>query len=83
MTDDPTLGSVYRCPVCGAEVTVVSPVACGGMRLRCCDTPMEPLPGRAVFYRCPVCGAQVCLVIDGGGERRLICCHTDMQRIAA
>ena len=76
------LGRTYRCPVCDAEVTLVSPT-CGTLCLRCCNVDMEPQPELKALFRCPVCDAEACIVLDGGGKRRLRCCNEDMERIAA
>ena len=77
------LGIVYRCPICGAELTVVS-FKSGAFAPRCCHTAMVRLEGRTSFYRCPVCGAMVAVVHPG--EDSLFaprCCNTAMLRVAA
>jgi desulfoferrodoxin-like iron-binding protein len=73
---------MFRCAVCGAEVTVLRPVA-GDFKPVCCNRPMEPRDLRAVFYRCPVCGAEIAIINPGAPGFRPRCCNTDMERIAA
>ena len=75
-------GLVYRCNICGAEVTVLA-FDMGRFAPRCCNAPMQPREGRAEFYQCPVCGAELAVVKPGTGEFRPRCCNTDMQRMAA
>ncbi len=75
-------GRVYRCPVCGAEVAVLSRDM-GEFRPRCCSVEMELVPRRLVFYVCPVCGAEIAIVKPGEGEFQPRCCNTDMARQAA
>ena len=79
---DMTHGQVYRCEVCGAEVTVISGHA-GRLRPRCCNRAMTPRPGRLVFYVCPVCGSEVAVVQEGSGDLRPHCCNKAMVRKAA
>ena len=78
-----SLGKMYRCPVCGAEVAIVS-LKAGNFAPRCCNTAMLPLPRRGVFYRCPICGAMVMII---HAVRSSVfaprCCNTDMLRRAA
>ena len=78
------VGHVYRCSVCGAEVSVVRP-GYGGLAPRCCNTAMIRLPGRHETYRCPVCGAEVMVIRGGAGPLTPRCCNTDMiaREIAA
>ncbi len=82
MSANPVRGSLYRCPVCGAEVAVLAGKA-GDFGPRCCDTEMVLLRRRLVFYRCPVCGAELAVVRQGAGVFAPRCCDTDMRRLAA
>jgi predicted RNA-binding Zn-ribbon protein involved in translation (DUF1610 family) len=83
MTVSHMLGRVYRCPVCGAELTVVS-FNTGDFAPRCCNVAMEAKPDRAVFYWCPVCGAMLTVMRERrGGAFAPRCCHTAMRRWAA
>ena len=78
------LGTVYRCPVCGAEITVIRD---GGGRLApiCCNVPMEVLRGRVRFFCCPVCGAELAVIRRGlpaqagAGDLAPICCNEPMR----
>ncbi len=77
MTDSVTRGMVYRCNICGAEVTVL--VGRGaGFEPRCCNRPMAPLGCRTRFYYCPVCGAEVGVLRVTGGAFEPRCCNREM-----
>lgn len=82
MTRGSPLGVVYRCAVCGAEVTVIGSRV-GAFAPRCCHRPMHALMRRAVFYRCPVCGAEIVVAHRGAGRFTPRCCNTDMVLKAA
>jgi desulfoferrodoxin-like iron-binding protein len=82
MTATPTKGQVYRCPVCGAELSVLAGRT-GDFAPVCCDRPMERLPRRLAFYVCPVCGAEIGVVRAGEGSFLPRCCDTDMRLAAA
>ena len=73
-------GSVYVCPVCGAELAIIHH---GGGRFapRCCNVAMERSERILVFYRCPVCGAEVGVVHEGRGDFDPHCCNQCMRRI--
>jgi desulfoferrodoxin-like iron-binding protein len=71
------VGAVYRCPVCGAEVSVVRDGA-GALAPRCCNQPMERLAGRHKAYYCPVCGAEVMVIRPGAGALAPRCCNEPM-----
>jgi desulfoferrodoxin-like iron-binding protein len=74
-------GRVYRCPVCGAELTVLV-TADGAFEPRCCNTAMRPLSRTLTFYRCPVCGAEVAVLVEGTGQFEPRCCNTAMRSAA-
>jgi len=71
------LGQVYRCFVCGAEVSVIRR-ASGELAPRCCNEPMHLLPQRHQVYRCPVCGAELVIIRTGAGPLTPRCCNTPM-----
>lgn len=75
-------GTVYHCPVCGAEVTILSDPK-GEFVPRCCNVDMVPKRQRAEFYVCPRCGAELAVVRQGSGEFLPQCCNVDMIRQAA
>lgn len=75
-------GTVYRCPVCGAEIAVLARTM-GRFAPRCCNTEMIPRAARLVFYLCPVCGAEIAVLKEGEGEFTPRCCNTKMRREAA
>jgi hypothetical protein len=74
-------GRIYRCPVCGAELTVLA-VGTGEFAPRCCDRDMVAQSRCLVFYLCPVCGAEIAVLLEGGGRFEPRCCNTDMRRAA-
>jgi len=82
MNRDNPRGMIYQCPVCRAELVVLSRQT-GDFAPRCCNTDMAPLSRRAVFYVCPVCGAEIVELKDGGKRFRPRCCNTDMLLEAA
>ena len=71
-------GAVFRCPVCGAELTMLSPNTGGKCRLRCCNTDMEQLQHNVIFYVCPVCGAEIGVLNQSHGHFEPRCCDTEM-----
>ena len=75
-------GLVYRCPLCGAEISVVG-TRMRGFSPRCCNTDMVLLPRRLAFYHCPLCGAEIAVVKPGSGPFVPRCCNEDMVPIAA
>jgi len=75
-------GRVYRCPVCGAELTVLGSKV-GRFKPRCCNTDMELSPGKLQFYICPVCGAEVALLGTHADAFAPRCCNTAMLLEAA
>ena len=70
-------GQVYRCPVCGAELSVVRG-ALGALAPRCCNTAMLLLPELHATYVCPLCGAELMLIREGAGPLTPRCCNTPM-----
>jgi len=73
-------GQVYRCPVCGAEVSVIRGGG-GVLAPRCCDQTMTLLPRLHVVYRCPVCGVEMMVLRWGAGEFAPRCCNRTMERL--
>ena len=76
------LGQAFRCPVCGAEVTVIQG-APGELAPRCCNQPMVRLPGLRRAFRCPVCGAEIIVVKQGPGPLEPHCCNQPMAPVQA
>jgi desulfoferrodoxin-like iron-binding protein len=74
-------GLVYRCEICGAELTVLA-FAMGVFEPVCCNAPMQPKPQRVTFYRCDVCGAEIAVIKAGPGEFSPVCCDQPMTREA-
>ena len=77
-----TRGLIYRCPVCGAELAVLSTRA-GELVPRCCDVAMDALAERMAFYVCPACGAEIGVAQKGAGPFLPRCCDRAMERQAA
>lgn len=71
------LGQVYRCPICGAEVTVLA-AHVGEFHPVCCSVAMQSAGG-AVLYVCPVCGAEIAVLRSGMGKFEPVCCSVAMQ----
>lgn len=72
------LGQVYRCLVCGAEVTVIKG-APGELAPVCCNQQMNLLPQRHRAFHCPVCGAEIVVIRQGPGELGPVCCNRPMD----
>jgi competence CoiA-like predicted nuclease len=72
-----TRGAVYRCPVCGAELSVV---ITGSRKLgpRCCNTLMVLTERINAVYVCPVCGSELMLVSGDTKGLQLVCCNRPM-----
>lgn len=79
MTPQTPRGVVYRCPVCGAEVSILAR-RIGAFEPRCCNRPMEPQARRLIFYYCAVCGAEIALLKEGEGPFEPSCCNEPMKR---
>jgi len=82
MSKNNPLGLVFRCPICGAEVTVVS-THLGDFTPRCCSTDMICKEQRVSFYYCPRCGAEIAVLREGYGDFQPHCCGIDMLRKGA
>jgi endogenous inhibitor of DNA gyrase (YacG/DUF329 family) len=76
-------GKVYRCPICGAEVTVLAH-ECGEFHPVCCNVPMTLEERTLVFYVCPHCRSEVTLT-EGFNESAFapMCCNAAMIKQAA
>jgi|GEM_PF-1077922 len=72
-------GQVYRCPVCGAEVSIIRGGR-GPLAPRCCNQPMVLLPKLHATYVCPVCGSEVMVIHEGAGQLAPRCCNRPMVR---
>lgn len=73
------LGTVYHCPVCGAELVVVRGAA-GVLAPICCNRPMIRQGDRMRLFYCPICGAELVVIRDAGGELAPICCNELMRQ---
>jgi len=72
-----TTGQVYRCLICGAEVSVVRN-ADGALEPHCCNQPMTLMPQRNPTYFCEVCGSEVMAIRTGPGHLTPHCCNQPM-----
>ena len=70
-------GQVYRCPVCGAEASVIRG-GLGALAPRCCNTAMELLAEPHTTYVCPICGSELMVIRDGIGPLTPRCCNRPM-----
>lgn len=75
---DQVLGQVYRCPVCGAELSVIRPGK-GGLSPVCCNKGMVLLVRINTVYHCPICGSELMVIRDGGERPEPICCNQRMK----
>lgn len=71
-------GGLYRCPVCGAELSVVSSVG-AELRPRCCNTQMEATEHVNEVLTCSVCGCELMVIVGMGESLSPLCCNTSMQ----
>ncbi|HKZ46737.1 MAG TPA: hypothetical protein VJ202_05080 [Thermodesulfobacteriota bacterium] len=76
-----SLGRVYRCPVCGAELSVIRGGK-GSLLPVCCNTEMVQLKTINHVYVCSVCGGEL-MVIKGGENLQPICCNKKMRLYTA
>ena len=74
------LGSVYRCPICGAELTVIRQGA-GTPAPHCCNEPMELVERTSDAFRCPVCASEVMVVSGEPPTLEPVCCSRSMAAI--
>ena len=82
MSGDTPRGWTYRCPICGAEVTVLAQHKAESFCPRCCNVDMVRSKGRVAFYVCPVCGAEIGVLKAAAGEFYPRCCNVDMHLAA-
>ena len=73
----PRLGQVYRCRICGAELTVLR-ASKGELTPRCCNRFMDLKRERAAGYFCSVCGSELIVIHEGQGELKPRCCNREM-----
>ncbi len=72
-------GTIFRCPVCMAEITIIASISGDSFNPHCCNTSMEELEYRAGFYRCLICGSEVASVNKTCGDFRPVCCNELMS----
>jgi competence CoiA-like predicted nuclease len=70
-------GAVYRCPVCGAELSVVRRTA-GVQAHLCCNTEMVLTSRVNPTYFCSVCGTELMLIKGKGKRFSPVCCNEPM-----
>ncbi len=75
-------GTVYVCPVCLVEVTVLAPQT-GKFEPRCCNVEMVKKEKPVDFYICPVCKAEAAIILQGDGDFKPVCCNIPMVLEAA
>jgi len=71
-------GQVLVCPVCKAEITILSGKSDTFVPI-CCQVEMQPLK-KLAFYRCEICGAEIAVLIDNSDTFTPICCNEVMQK---
>lgn len=77
--DKNILGQVYRCPVCGAELSVIKGGR-GQLKPICCNKEMAALEVINSVYVCSVCHSEL-MVIRDGDNLEPICCNKKMNPI--
>ena len=78
---DKVRGTVYVCPVCGAEVAVLAHKV-GEFCPRCCNVEMKEQREKLQFFVCPVCKAEIGVLRHGKGIIVAHCCNVDMVAAA-
>ena len=73
-----SLGRVYRCPVCGAELSVIRGGR-GRLRPICCNTEMVQLKTINHVYVCSVCGSELMVIRGGIKTLNPVCCNKKMR----
>ncbi len=77
------LGSVYRCPVCGAEVSVIRHGK-GVLGPYCCDEAMELIEQINTISRCTLCASEIMTIKEEPkGKLEPFCCDKLMAAINA
>ncbi len=76
------LGSVYRCPVCGAEVSVIRHGK-GSLGPYCCDVAMELTDQINTIFRCTLCATEVMTIKETESKLEPFCCDKLMIAINA
>jgi predicted RNA-binding Zn-ribbon protein involved in translation (DUF1610 family) len=75
------LGSVYRCPVCGAEVSIMRHGE-GSLGPYCCNVAMELTDQINLIFRCPLCGTEIMAIKETEvGKLEPYCCDNLMMKI--
>ncbi|MEE9543953.1 MAG: hypothetical protein V3V95_09275 [Thermodesulfobacteriota bacterium] len=75
------LGSVYRCPICGAEVSIMRHGK-GHIGPYCCNEPMELTDQIYLIFRCSMCGSEMMAIKEiDVGKLELYCCDNLMHKI--
>ncbi|HAG51862.1 MAG: hypothetical protein A2X87_05970 [Deltaproteobacteria bacterium GWC2_42_51] len=77
--DKNILGQVYRCSICGAELSVIKGGR-GQLKPICCNKEMAALETINSVYVCSVCHSEF-MVIRGGDNLEPICCNKKMSPV--
>jgi len=79
MSQKNNLGQVYRCPICGAETSVIA-AGEGQLAPRCCNREMLLCHDLHTAYVCPVCGSEILVLKEISGTLEPYCCNELMQK---
>lgn len=79
MISDNAVGHVYRCPVCGAELSIIASGS-GKLEPICCNRKMELKDRINPVYFCSACGSGLMLIVDKDGKLEPLCCNQKMNR---
>ena len=70
-------GTVYVCPICGAELSVIKG-GHGRLAPMCCNAAMTLVAKINSIYRCPVCGSEITVISGFSKSFSPVCCSTGM-----
>lgn len=71
------LGQVYRCSVCGAELSVIKE-GNGNLQPICCNKKMVKLKIINTVYVCSVCFSELMVIKGDAKSLQPICCNKKM-----
>ncbi|MBI5048836.1 MAG: hypothetical protein HZB54_07810 [Deltaproteobacteria bacterium] len=78
ISDKNMIGHVYRCHICGAEVSVIKG-SNGRLKPVCCNTEMIMLKTINAVYVCSVCFSEIMVIKDNTKNLQPSCCNNKMK----
>lgn len=73
-------GRVYKCPVCGAETTVIKPKS-DDLELHCCNTFMKIQPRINKSFKCKTCKSEIMVIRNDDANLDPHCCNEIMESL--